>query len=62
MLEEVTFEMVALQPSDVADVVGFLDSLNPRVAIREIYLNAVPEGPLAPPPLVPEAAKRKAGQ
>jgi NAD(P)-dependent dehydrogenase (short-subunit alcohol dehydrogenase family) len=59
MLEEVTFEMVALQPSDVADVIGFLDSLNPRVAIREIFLNAVPEGPLAPPPLMPAAAVAK---
>jgi NAD(P)-dependent dehydrogenase (short-subunit alcohol dehydrogenase family) len=59
MLEEVTFEMVALQPSDVADVVSFLDSLHPRVAIREIFMNANSEGPLAPPPLLPAAAVAK---
>jgi NAD(P)-dependent dehydrogenase (short-subunit alcohol dehydrogenase family) len=62
MLEEVTFEMVALQPSDVADVVGFLDSLHPRVAIREIFLHANDEGPLAPPPLLPPAAVAKQKQ
>jgi NADP-dependent 3-hydroxy acid dehydrogenase YdfG len=59
MLEEVTFEMVALQSSDVADAVLFLDSLNPRVAIPEIAMHANPDGPLAPPPLLPPTAKRK---
>jgi hypothetical protein len=29
------------------------------VAIPEIALHANPEGPLAPPPLLPEAAKAK---
>lgn len=57
MLEDVTFEMVALQSSDVADVVTFLDSLHPRVVIPEIFMYANPEGPLAPPPLLPPAAK-----
>jgi NADP-dependent 3-hydroxy acid dehydrogenase YdfG len=59
MLEEVTFEMVALQVSDVAAAVTFLDSLHPRVVVPEIYMYANPEGPLAPPPLLPEAARRK---
>jgi NAD(P)-dependent dehydrogenase (short-subunit alcohol dehydrogenase family) len=59
MLEEVTFEMVALQVSDVVDAVTFLDSLHPRVVVPEIAMHANPEGPLAPPPLLPEAAKRR---
>ena len=46
ILEEVTFEMVALQVSDVADAVLFLDSLHPRVVVPEIYMYANPEGPL----------------
>jgi NAD(P)-dependent dehydrogenase (short-subunit alcohol dehydrogenase family) len=59
MLEEVTFEMVALQPEDVVAAVMFLDGLHPRVALPEIAMHANPEGPLAPPPLLPEAAKAK---
>jgi NAD(P)-dependent dehydrogenase (short-subunit alcohol dehydrogenase family) len=60
MLEEVTFEMVALQTGDVVDAVVFLDGLHPRVAVPEIFLHAVPEGPLAPAPLSPETARRMA--
>jgi NAD(P)-dependent dehydrogenase (short-subunit alcohol dehydrogenase family) len=59
MLEEVTFEMVALQVSDVVDAVMFLEALNPRVVVPEISMHANPEGPLAPPPLLPEAMKRR---
>lgn len=59
MLEEVTFEMVALQVSDVVDAVLFLDGLHPRVVVPEIVMYANPEGPLAPPPLLPEAVKRR---
>jgi NAD(P)-dependent dehydrogenase (short-subunit alcohol dehydrogenase family) len=59
ILEEVTFEMVALQVSDVVDAVLFLDGLHPRVVIPEIYMYANPEGPLAPPPLLPPAAQAK---
>jgi NAD(P)-dependent dehydrogenase (short-subunit alcohol dehydrogenase family) len=59
ILEEVTFEMVALQTSDVVDAVLFLDGLHPRVVIPEIYMYANPEGPLAPSPLLPPAAKAK---
>jgi NADP-dependent 3-hydroxy acid dehydrogenase YdfG len=59
MLEEVTFEMVALQVSDVVDAVLFLDGLHPRVVVPEIFMYANPEGPLAPPPLLPPAAKAK---
>jgi NAD(P)-dependent dehydrogenase (short-subunit alcohol dehydrogenase family) len=59
MLEEVTFEMVALQAKDVADAVVFLDGLHPRVVVPEIAMHAAAEGPLAPPPLLPEAARRR---
>jgi NAD(P)-dependent dehydrogenase (short-subunit alcohol dehydrogenase family) len=59
ILEEVTFEMVALQASDVVDAVLFLDGLHPRVVIPEIYMYANPEGPLAPAPLLPPAAQAK---
>jgi NAD(P)-dependent dehydrogenase (short-subunit alcohol dehydrogenase family) len=59
MLEEVTFEMVALQVKDVVDAVLFLDGLHPRVVVPEIAMHANPEGPLAPPPLLPEAVKRR---
>jgi NADP-dependent 3-hydroxy acid dehydrogenase YdfG len=59
ILEEVTFEMVALQSSDVVDAVLFLDGLHPRVVIPEIFMYANPEGPLAPPPLLPPAAQAK---
>jgi NAD(P)-dependent dehydrogenase (short-subunit alcohol dehydrogenase family) len=59
MLERVTFEMHALQAKDVADAVVFLDQLDPRVVLPEIAMRAVSEGPLAPAPLVPEAAKER---
>lgn len=59
MLEEVTFEMVALQVKDVVDAVLFLDALDPRVVVPEIAMHANPEGPLAPPPLLPDAMKRR---
>ncbi len=65
MLDSVTFEMYALQASDVADAVGFLDDLHPRVVLPQLELRAVDTGPLAPPPVVPAAAadvSRRAAQ
>ena len=59
MLEEVTFEMHALQSKDVADAVAFLDALDPRVVVPRIAMRAVSEGPLAPPPLVTAAVKER---
>lgn len=59
MLEEVTFEMVALQVKDIVDAVLFLDALDPQVVVPEIAMHANPEGPLAPPPLLPPAAQDK---
>lgn len=57
MLEEVTFAMHALQAKDVADALVFLDGLDPRVVLPELALRAVSEGPLAPAPLLPAAAR-----
>jgi NAD(P)-dependent dehydrogenase (short-subunit alcohol dehydrogenase family) len=59
MLEDVTFEMVALQTKDVADAMVFLDSIDSHVVVPEIAMHAMPEGPLAPQPLAPEAFKRR---
>ncbi len=59
MLDTVTFEMYVIQSSDVADAVGFLDGLDPRVVLPRIDLRAVDSGPLAPPPLLPPAATLK---
>ncbi len=59
MLEDVTFEMHALQSADVADAVVFLDGLDPRVVLPEIAMRAASEGPLAPAPVVPVAEKEK---
>jgi NAD(P)-dependent dehydrogenase (short-subunit alcohol dehydrogenase family) len=51
MLDGVTFEMHALQAKDVSDAVLFLDSLDSRVVIPRIDLEAITEGPLAPQPV-----------
>jgi NAD(P)-dependent dehydrogenase (short-subunit alcohol dehydrogenase family) len=59
MLEDVTFEMVALKSKDVADALVFLDQLDPSVVVPEISMHAMPDGPLAPTPLAPEAFKRR---
>ena len=41
-------EMWLLEPEDVASAVGWLDSLHPRVVVREIILRAATKGPFAP--------------
>jgi NAD(P)-dependent dehydrogenase (short-subunit alcohol dehydrogenase family) len=59
MLDRVTFPMHTLRPQDVADAIGFLDRLDPSVVLPEMELRAVEEGPHAPEPLLPEAARAK---
>jgi NAD(P)-dependent dehydrogenase (short-subunit alcohol dehydrogenase family) len=59
MLQRVTFPMHTLQASDVAAAVLFLDRLDPGVVVPEIAMRAVDEGPLAPPPVLPEAYLEK---
>lgn len=59
MLDDVTFPMHALRPEVVAGAVVFLAGLDPGVVLPEIFLRAHDEGPLAPPPTVPEGFRRK---
>jgi NAD(P)-dependent dehydrogenase (short-subunit alcohol dehydrogenase family) len=59
MLEEVTFQMHALQAQDVADAVLYLEALDPRVVLPELAMRAASTGPLAPPPLVTAAVRKR---
>lgn len=58
MLDNVHFPMLALNASDIAAAVLFLDRLAPNVALFELEMNSVEKGPFAPEPLVPEVAKQ----
>ncbi|OBH43993.1 SDR family oxidoreductase [Mycobacterium mantenii] len=60
MLQDVPFEMYAIQVSDVAEAVAWLDTLDPSVDLPEIRLSAVERGPFARPPVVPTEARRRA--
>jgi NAD(P)-dependent dehydrogenase (short-subunit alcohol dehydrogenase family) len=62
MLQEVPFEMYAIQVSDVAEAVAWLDTVDPSVDLPEIRLQAVRRGPFAREPVVPTEARRRAGQ
>lgn len=60
MLQDVPFEMHAIQASDVAAAVAWLDTVDPSVDLPEIRLGAVRRGPFARPPVVPTEARRRA--
>lgn len=60
MLQDVPFEMYAIQVSDVAEAVAWLDTVDPSVDLPEIRLNAVRRGPFAREPVVPTEARRRA--
>ena len=60
MLQDVPFEMYAIQVSDVAEAVAWLDTVDPSVDLPEIRLSAVQRGPFARPPIVPTEARRRA--
>ena len=60
MLADVPFEMYAIEVSDVAEAVAWLDTLQPSVDLPEIRLSAVQRGPYARPPIVPTEARRRA--
>jgi NAD(P)-dependent dehydrogenase (short-subunit alcohol dehydrogenase family) len=62
MLQDVPFEMHAIQVSDVAEAVAWLDTVNPSVDLPEIRLNAVRRGPFAREPVVPNEVRRRAAQ
>jgi NAD(P)-dependent dehydrogenase (short-subunit alcohol dehydrogenase family) len=57
MLDDVRFPMLALRPEDVAGAVVWLDRLPPGVVLPEIELRAAEQGPFAPAPFVPAAAR-----
>jgi NAD(P)-dependent dehydrogenase (short-subunit alcohol dehydrogenase family) len=59
MLADVPFEMYAIQISDVAAAVAWLDTVDPSVDLPEIRLSAVQRGPYARPPVVPTEARRR---
>ncbi|BBZ13077.1 SDR family oxidoreductase [Mycobacterium branderi] len=59
MLQDVPFEMYAIQVSDVAEAVAWLDTVDPSVDLPEIRLNAVRRGPFARDPVVPTEARRR---
>ena len=58
MLDDVHFPMRTLGVGDVADAVVWLDTLPPNVVLPEIEVSSVDQGPFAPEPFVPEAARR----
>ena len=59
MLQDVPFEMNAIQVSDVAEAVAWLDTVDPSVDLPEIRLSAVRRGPFAREPVVPTEARRR---
>jgi NADP-dependent 3-hydroxy acid dehydrogenase YdfG len=59
MLADVPFEMYAIQISDVAAAVAWLDTVDPSVDLPEIRLSAVQRGPYARPPVVPTEVRRR---
>jgi NAD(P)-dependent dehydrogenase (short-subunit alcohol dehydrogenase family) len=61
MLQDVPFEMYAIQAIDVAAAVAWLDTVDPSVDLPEIRLNAVTRGPWAREPVVPIEVERRAG-
>lgn len=58
MLDDVHFAMLALNVQDVANTVVWLDQLAPNIALPEVAVSSVQTGPNAPPPFVPEAARK----
>jgi NAD(P)-dependent dehydrogenase (short-subunit alcohol dehydrogenase family) len=57
MLDDVRFPMRTLAVDDVAAAVVWLDTLSPNVVLPEVVLSSVDQGPFAPEPFVPEAAR-----
>ncbi|HVQ97776.1 MAG TPA: SDR family oxidoreductase [Mycobacterium sp.] len=62
MLQDVPFEMHAIQVTDVAEAVAWLDTVDSSVDLPEIRLQAVQRGPFAREPVVPTEARRRARQ
>ena len=62
MLQDVPFEMYAIQVSDVAEAVAWLDTVDPSVDLPEIRLHAITRGPAAREPVVPLEVERRAAK
>jgi NAD(P)-dependent dehydrogenase (short-subunit alcohol dehydrogenase family) len=58
MLDDVHFPMRTLGVDEVAETVVWLDSLPGNVVLPEVRISSVDEGPFAPEPFVPAAARR----
>jgi NAD(P)-dependent dehydrogenase (short-subunit alcohol dehydrogenase family) len=58
MLDEVRFPMRTLGVAEVGAAVVWLDTLAPNVRLPEVRRTSVEDGPFAPEPYVPEAARR----
>jgi NAD(P)-dependent dehydrogenase (short-subunit alcohol dehydrogenase family) len=58
MLDDVHFPMRTLEANDVARAVVWLDTLRPGVVLPELVVSAAEQGPYAPEPFVPDAAKQ----
>ncbi|MHB8465429.1 MAG: SDR family oxidoreductase [Acidimicrobiales bacterium] len=59
MLDGVHFPMRALAVDDVAQAIVWLDTLGPSVVLPELRLSAAQQGPFAPEPVVPPAARAR---
>ncbi len=59
MLDDVHFPMRTLEVDDVAKTVVWLDTLRPGVVLPEIEVSAAEQGPFAPEPFVPPAARER---
>ena len=57
MLDDVHFPMRTLGVDEVAETIVWLDRLPPNVVLPEVALSSVDQGPFAPEPFVPEAAR-----
>ena len=58
MLDDVHFPMRTLGVDEVVEAVAWLDTLPGNVVLPELEVSSVDEGPFAPEPFVPEAARK----
>lgn len=57
MLDDVHFPMRTLAVDDVVATIIWLDQLPPNVVLPEVQISSVDQGPYAPEPFVPDAAR-----
>ena len=59
MLDDVHFPMRTLAPSDVVEVIAWLDTLAGNIVLPEVDVASVGSGPFAPEAFVPDAARER---